>query len=186
MPLWEGKAARNLSQDLFALTQEVGDRQQQRLLLGEPGLGGFLLAGRAVAVATGVVAVANELTGRAGVDVAAERLGTTLGNGLYSLLLARRQRAAKARAVGGPIAAEDVQRVVIAYQIDAEDDRQGLDGTRTIQVETRPGSLKGDLEEELFRRWRPWRWSGRGRESGVEGEKELAKLLVCDQVWRLA
>ena len=40
-------------------------RQQQRLLLGEPGLSGLLLAGWTVAVATGVLAVARGLTGRA-------------------------------------------------------------------------------------------------------------------------
>src|SRR5829696_6622288 len=44
--------------------QEVGNRQQQGVLLGEPFLGGLVLTGRAMAVTTGVVAIAGELAGR--------------------------------------------------------------------------------------------------------------------------
>jgi hypothetical protein len=57
--------------------QKGADRQQQRQLLGEPGLAGLVLTSWAVAVATGVRAVAGELTGRAGAavqDLAAEGL----------------------------------------------------------------------------------------------------------------
>src|SRR6266545_3615075 len=90
--------------------QEVGNRQQQRLLLGEPGLGSVLLTRWAVAVATGMVAVAGDLARRAGVDVATKGLGTTLGDRLQRLKQALGQRAAKARAIGRPVAAEDLTK----------------------------------------------------------------------------
>src|SRR6266516_3237209 len=67
--------------------------------------------------------------------------------------------------------------------VDAEDDGQGLCGTGTKQVEAWPGALEGILEEELE--------GGDGDRRGgageaallVEGEKELAKLLIGDQIW---
>jgi hypothetical protein len=55
--------------------------------------------------------------------------------------------------------------------IDAEDDRQGLSGTRAKQVEARPGALEGVLEEEL----ESCDGDGRGRARAatllVEGQK---------------
>ncbi len=45
--------------------EEVRDGQQQRLLLGEPGLCPILLTGGAVAVAAGVILVAGDGTGAA-------------------------------------------------------------------------------------------------------------------------
>jgi hypothetical protein len=51
--------------------EEVGNWQQQFLLAREPPLGGVVLASRAVAVAAGMVAVAQCAAGRAGVEVAA-------------------------------------------------------------------------------------------------------------------
>jgi len=88
--------------------QEVRDRQEQRLLLGQPGWGGVLLAGRAVAIATGVVAVAGDLTRWAGIDGATKGFGPALGDRLPGLQLAFRQRATKARALGGAVATEEV------------------------------------------------------------------------------
>ena len=67
--------------------QKVGDRQQQGLLLRQPGLGRALLAGRTVAVATGVVAIASSRTGRTAVDMAAEYLGSTLFNRTHGCAL---------------------------------------------------------------------------------------------------
>ena len=67
--------------------QEVRNRQEQHVLLGEPGLGGLVLAGRAVAVATGVVAVAHDLTGWAGVDMAAQCLGSAVFNRVHGHML---------------------------------------------------------------------------------------------------
>src|SRR5947208_2496299 len=61
-----------------------------------------------MAVATGVIAVAGGLAGRAGRDLAAKGLGTALGDRLHRLKLAFGQRAAKARPVVGTIAAADV------------------------------------------------------------------------------
>src|SRR5512132_3649687 len=86
--------------------QEIRDRQQQGMLLGKPGLGSLLRAGRAVAAATGVVTVAGELTGGASVNVAAKRLGPTRFNRLHRLQLACGQRVATARAIGLSVAAE--------------------------------------------------------------------------------
>src|SRR5689334_21049475 len=88
--------------------QEVWYRQQEGVLLGKPGWSSILLAGRAVAVATGMVAVTRELTGRASVDVTAKRLSPARFDRLHSLQLACGQRAATARAIGRPIAAEDL------------------------------------------------------------------------------
>ncbi len=51
--------------------QKIGDREQPFVLLGEPGLSLTLLAGRAVTVATRVVAVARGGTDRTGGDLAA-------------------------------------------------------------------------------------------------------------------
>jgi hypothetical protein len=70
--------------------------------------------------------------------------------------------------------------------VDAEDDRQGLGGTRTKQIQARPGALEGDFEKEFE--------GSDGDSSGgageatllVEGKKKLAKVLVGDQVGRLA
>jgi hypothetical protein len=67
--------------------QEVRNRQEQHVLLGEPGLGGVLLAGRAVAVATGVVAVTHDLTGWAGVNMAAQCLGSAVFNRVHGHML---------------------------------------------------------------------------------------------------
>ena len=68
--------------------------------------------------------------------------------------------------------------------IDAEDDWQGLGGTRAKQVEARPGALEGVLEEELERS----NGDGRSRAGAatllVEGQKELAKVLIGGQVGR--
>jgi hypothetical protein len=50
------------------------------------------------------------LTGGAGVDMTAKRLGSTLGNRLHHLQLAWGQRAAKASAIGRPVAAEDLAK----------------------------------------------------------------------------
>src|SRR5215212_8917101 len=63
-----------------------------------------------MAVATGVVAVAGELTGRTGVDMAAKRLSSTRFDRLHRLQLAWGQRAATARPVGRPVAAEDLAK----------------------------------------------------------------------------
>jgi len=87
--------------------QEVGNRQEQRVLRGEPGLGSVLLAGWTMPVATGVIAVAGELTGRAAVDMAAKRLGSARFDRLHRPQLALGQRTAKAGAIGRSIAAED-------------------------------------------------------------------------------
>ena len=63
---------------------------------------------------------------------------------------------------------------------------KGLDGTRTKQVEARPGALEGVLEKEL-ERGDGDRRSGAGAAALlVQGEKELAKLLLSNQVGRLA
>jgi hypothetical protein len=66
--------------------------------------------------------------------------------------------------------------------IDAEDDRQGLGGTGTKQVEARPGALEGVLEEKL----EGGNGDGRGRAGAaalfVESQKEVAKILVGNQV----
>jgi hypothetical protein len=72
------------------------------VLLGEPGLGGLVLAGWTMPVATRVVAVrvvavAGDLTERAGVDMAAKRLGSARFDRLHGLKLACGQRVAKAR-----------------------------------------------------------------------------------------
>jgi hypothetical protein len=70
--------------------------------------------------------------------------------------------------------------------LNAEDDRQGLGGTRTKQVKARPGALEGKLEEKL----EGGAGDGRGRAGEaallVEGEKELATILIGGQVGRLA
>ena len=63
-----------------------------------------------VAITTGVVAVAGELTGRAGVDVTAKCLSPTRFDRLHRLQLAWGQRAATARPVGRPVAAEDLAK----------------------------------------------------------------------------
>ena len=68
-------------------------------------------------------------------------------------------------------------------RIDAEDDRKGLNRTRTKQVEARPGALEGDLEEELERRDGDRRGGAGAAALFVEGEKELAQLLLGNQVW---
>ena len=51
--------------------QEVRDRQEQRVLLGQPGLGGLVLAGGAVAVATAVIGDGTIAAARTLVAVAA-------------------------------------------------------------------------------------------------------------------
>src|SRR5215213_311482 len=80
--------------------QEVGHWQQQLLLASEPALGSVVLAGRAVAVAAGVVAVARGATGRAAVEVAAQGFGTALLNRAQGSLLAGQHLFAVLRAVG--------------------------------------------------------------------------------------
>lgn len=65
--------------------------------------------------------------------------------------------------------------------LDAQDDGQALDRARTKQVEAGPGALEGDLEEEL--EGSNGNRSGGAREAAnlVEGEKELAKILIGSQ-----
>jgi hypothetical protein len=88
--------------------QEVGHQQQQFLLPREPGLGGVVLAGRAVAVAVGMVTVALGTAGRADVELAAKCLGATVLNRLHRRQLARQHPLAKLGSVGWPIATEDL------------------------------------------------------------------------------
>src|SRR6266540_2196447 len=70
--------------------------------------------------------------------------------------------------------------------IDAENDRQGLNRTGTKQVEARPGALEGDFEEELECRDGDCRGGASEPTLLVEGEKELAKVLIGDQIGRRA
>ena len=67
--------------------EEIRDGQETRLLGGQPCLARVLLAGRAMAVATGMIAVAGGLTARAGKDLAAQRLGATALNGQHGAAL---------------------------------------------------------------------------------------------------
>jgi hypothetical protein len=70
--------------------------------------------------------------------------------------------------------------------IDAEDDGQGLGGTRTKQVEARPGALEGVLEEELEGSDGDC-CGGTGTAALlVESQKEQTKVLIGGQVGRLA
>lgn len=62
--------------------------------------------------------------------------------------------------------------------IDTQDDRQGLGWAGTKQVEARPGLLERDLEEELEGRAGDRRGGAGEATDLVEGEKELAKVLI--------
>ena len=70
-------------------------------------------------------------------------------------------------------------------RIDAENEGYGLGGTRTKQVEARPGTLEGVFEEEL--KGSDGDCGGRARAATllVQGKKELAKVFISGQVGRL-
>ena len=88
--------------------QEVRHRQQELLLAGQPVLGRIVLAGRTVAITTGVVGVAGGVAGGTAVDLPAQGRRSAGFDGVHRRELLRRQLAAPARAIVRSIASEDV------------------------------------------------------------------------------
>jgi hypothetical protein len=63
--------------------QKVGDRQEQLLLASQPGVGVVIAALGAVAILTGVVAVAILVAGSTLIDLPAQRFGAAVFNSLH-------------------------------------------------------------------------------------------------------
>jgi hypothetical protein len=90
--------------------QEVGHPQEQGVLLGQPGLSLFMLAGGTVAIATGVIGVAHRGTAGTGVDVPAQCLRPALLNRGHCCALAGRESCADVLTVGGAIPPKDLAK----------------------------------------------------------------------------
>jgi len=87
---------------------EVGDAQEQVLLSLKPLLGLLVLAFGAVAVAAGMVAVADLVALGTGVELSAESLGAAGLNRMHSPAVRREQLVGVLLAIGRAVAAEDV------------------------------------------------------------------------------
>ena len=90
--------------------QEVRDAQEQSLLHFQPVLGLLVLAFGAVAVAAGVIAVADFTAGRADEDLPTQRLGAATLNGAHSLVVAGQQAGGVFLAIGGTVLAKDISQ----------------------------------------------------------------------------
>src|SRR4051794_1552308 len=88
--------------------QGVGHGKEQRLLLGQPGLGLVVLAGWAVTIAAGVIAIAYGGAPRTGVDVAAQHFRAAVLDRCHGLALTVREPVPILLAVGRTILAEDI------------------------------------------------------------------------------
>jgi len=88
--------------------QKMSDRQEQFLLASQPGGGIVIAALGAVAVLTGVVAVAELVAGGAVIDLPTQSFGAAVFNGLHHAPVRGKQALLELCSVGRSMETEDI------------------------------------------------------------------------------
>jgi len=90
--------------------QEIRDWQEQSLLEFQPVLGLLVLALGAMAIAAGVIAVADFPAGQTSKDLSTQRLCTAALDGAHSLAVAGQEVCSVFLTIGGAILAKDISQ----------------------------------------------------------------------------